>query len=352
MKRLLMNFLLLAGIITQINAQLTVADDNNVGIGVTEPISKFAVEAVGDSYSTLFVENSTTTGAQRAAKFFKSASGTSGNPFSFGINSTIALNNGGNKLVAGYFYAYNSSALTSKMSYGIYSIAGNATSGYNYGVWARLAGSNNGAALFATTGTDYEINTGAKYAGYFRGNVKMEDELIVMDNLTVYEDIYYEGTITDISDISLKKDIRPLSENGSSQLEKLRLLVPIKYKLKTPVELGLNQSPPQLPDTSNVEPVILTYNQDKYTKDQIGLSAQEVQQAYPELVKENHDGYLTLNYIGLIPILIEAVKEQDEGIIQLKEEVNKQSAKILLLSTEIDNLKVEIERLKNPSETK
>jgi len=42
---------------------------------------------------------------------------------------------------------------------------------------------------------------------------------------------------------------------------------------------------------------------------QIGLIAQEVQKLFPELVKENEKGELSVNYSGLIPVLIESVKE-------------------------------------------
>jgi len=42
---------------------------------------------------------------------------------------------------------------------------------------------------------------------------------------------------------------------------------------------------------------------------QTGLIAQEVEKILPELVNEASDGYKSVNYIGLIPHLIEAVKE-------------------------------------------
>lgn len=42
---------------------------------------------------------------------------------------------------------------------------------------------------------------------------------------------------------------------------------------------------------------------------QTGLIAQEVQMQFPELVNEGENGYLSVNYIGLIPHLIEANKE-------------------------------------------
>jgi hypothetical protein len=56
---------------------------------------------------------------------------------------------------------------------------------------------------------------------------------------------------------------------------------------------------------------------------QTGLIAQEVEQQFPELVIADKDGYKAVNYIGLIPHLIEAVKELDkrtEEIAGLKKE--------------------------------
>lgn len=297
------------------------ADDNNVGIGVTTPLSKLTIGGDGEAHATIYAENNSTTASARVAKFYKNASG---GTWSFGMISSIVVNAGAQRPVGGYFYAYSSTPLTTKRSYGIYSIAGNATSGYNYGVWARLAGSYNGAALFATTGTDYEKNTGGIYAGYFRGDVLMEDDLEV------------QGTLSETSDINLKKDIRLLSSEETLQIEKLRTLDGIKYKLKNPADL--NKIDPLEADTLKVDPTTLEYTEAKYTIDKIGLSAQQVQLVYPELVKEGNDGYLSLNYIGLIPVLIEAIKEQDEAM--------------KIQATEIAILREEIEKLKNPEATK
>ena len=51
---------------------------------------------------------------------------------------------------------------------------------------------------------------------------------------------------------------------------------------------------------------------DKEQKEKIGLLAQEVQKVFQELVDEDKNGMLALNYQGLIPILIKALKEQNE----------------------------------------
>ena len=54
-----------------------------------------------------------------------------------------------------------------------------------------------------------------------------------------------------------------------------------------------------------------------------GLIAQEVQEIIPELVIETEDSIssFAINYDGLIPVLIEAIKEQQNTIDKLKTEV-------------------------------
>jgi len=54
--------------------------------------------------------------------------------------------------------------------------------------------------------------------------------------------------------------------------------------------------------------------------EKIGLLAQEVQKAFPELVKQagDEEGTLSVNYQGMIPVLINAIKEQQKQIDELK----------------------------------
>jgi hypothetical protein len=56
------------------------------------------------------------------------------------------------------------------------------------------------------------------------------------------------------------------------------------------------------------------------SKSKIGLLAQNVQKVFPELVKttNNKDKTLSVNYQGLIPVLINAIKEQQKQIKELK----------------------------------
>lgn len=66
------------------------------------------------------------------------------------------------------------------------------------------------------------------------------------------------------------------------------------------------------------------YNWKNLLKDrepQIGLLAQEIENLLPELVKENPEGMKSINYSGLIPFLIEAIKEQQQQISRMNEEI-------------------------------
>jgi len=55
-------------------------------------------------------------------------------------------------------------------------------------------------------------------------------------------------------------------------------------------------------------------------KKKIGVLAQEIQKLFPELVGADDENRLTVNYQGLVPVLINALKEQQNEIVRLKEQ--------------------------------
>ncbi|MEY3247982.1 MAG: hypothetical protein RL742_25, partial [Bacteroidota bacterium] len=72
---------------------------------------------------------------------------------------------------------------------------------------------------------------------------------------------------------------------------------------------------------------------------QYGFIAQEVAEVIPELAVLNSDGYYALNYTMLIPVLTEAIKEQDSMMVS-------QEAVIATLQTELAELRRELSDLK------
>jgi hypothetical protein len=53
-------------------------------------------------------------------------------------------------------------------------------------------------------------------------------------------------------------------------------------------------------------------------KQKIGVLAQEIKEVFPELVTEDENENLAVNYQGLVPVLINALKEQQVEIDRLK----------------------------------
>jgi len=94
------------------------------------------------------------------------------------------------------------------------------------------------------------------------------------------------GDLTINSDERLKDNIQPLG----STLDKLHQIEGKTYSLK---------------------------KDEKHTP-KIGVLAQEVQAVFPELVTEGGDGILSVNYQGLVPVLINAINEQEVKIAALE----------------------------------
>lgn len=102
--------------------------------------------------------------------------------------------------------------------------------------------------------------------------------------LVVSGSIKATGTVLQGSDARLKENIETI-QNGIESIKKIR---GVKYNL-----IG--------------SPI----------KD-AGVIAQEVLNAIPEVVSEDKNGYLSVNYSGIIPYLIEAVKSLESKVVELE----------------------------------
>lgn len=113
------------------------------------------------------------------------------------------------------------------------------------------------------------------------------------------------------SDERLKSNVIEIK----NALDLILKLTPKTYDLTIPVN---DQSiADELKKTNNskdkIKPEIL-YNQ-------AGLVAQELKAVLPNLISEDNKGYLGINYIGLIPYLIQSIKEQNKKIQDLQRQL-------------------------------
>jgi hypothetical protein len=117
------------------------------------------------------------------------------------------------------------------------------------------------------------------------------DAFKVMANgdTTVSNDLTVNGDVVVSSDARLKANIMSLG----STLAKLLLIDGKRYTMK------------------------------KDGKKKIGVLAQDIQKVFPELVTTDDKDMLAVNYQGLVPVLINALKEQDDKISRLEKLVEK-----------------------------
>ena len=148
--------------------------------------------------------------------------------------------------------------------------------------------SNGSDTVFRPTNAAFVIGNGTEdvrsdaFVVYFNGNATLAGELSVN------------------SDARLKDNIQPLG----STLDKLH----------------------------QIEGKTYTFLKDEEHTPKIGVLAQEVQSVFPELVSEGVDGTLSVNYQGLVPVLINAINEQEA-------KMSEQDAKIAALEAQNEEIK-------------
>jgi hypothetical protein len=103
----------------------------------------------------------------------------------------------------------------------------------------------------------------------------------------INSDLYVNGSIYNPSDVILKKNIEPISNDKITNL-------------------------------NNLEPVQYSFKDDSKNKVHYGFIAQDVEKIYPELVKNSEMGYKTINYIELIPFLVQKLNDNAKEIELLK----------------------------------
>ncbi len=198
-------------------------------------------------------------------------------------------------------------------SIGVCGIGGNATTGFNYGVLGGLVNTQRyGAGVFGTILNHTGVVVNGQYAGYFDGATR------VAGTLTATSLVYP-------SDIRLKTNIVSLSDERTSALANVLDMNVISYNYK--------MQEPETSDTAQaINPEVQKQREAEAAIRHFGLCAQELQTIYPEVVYEGQDGFLGINYIELVPILIRSIQEMQQEIESLRNSANNTSV------TEIDNV--------------
>ena len=152
----------------------------------------------------------------------------------------------------------------------------------NAGVNKRLTVFSGSSAVSSSQGLILDANNNLGIG------VNESSDLPLSYKLMVSGSIKASGTVVQGSDSRLKEDIYPI-DNALSRIE-------------------------------NIDGVYFTYK-DSGEKS-IGVIAQDIQKILPEVVSEDNNGYLGVNYSGIVPVLIEAVREQNSIIKDLEDRIS------------------------------
>lgn len=174
--------------------------------------------------------------------------------------------NGASNNIGGYFTGTGGTK-----SYGIYAYGSSGTV-CSYGIYAWANGDS-------------------AWAGWFQGNIRCTGAY-------------------NPSDKNLKKNITAY-KNALDKINQLNI-VSFEYKDESELKQYYNNSTkPDLPTSFNLPTGI-----------QYGVIAQELEKVFPQMVKNDADGLKGVDYTKLIPILLQAIKEQQKLIQQQQEEIN------------------------------
>ncbi len=299
-KILLLTSLLLISILTK--AQFRVDSLGNASIGIdADSLAKFSVKNDSEQY-----------GVRLQSKY---------KDILYGLYSTVSTSKTGS--TSGLrSYVYSSKTTSYAAAIEGYTTCGTLATGVSFGVIGRMGNLNNrrrGVGIYGSYNAGIMTNyVDTTYAGFFYGRTK------VYGNLTVTGQI--RGSLLSNSPSSGNP------ENPSSVLrtenrlsDKFRSLKAVSYMYESP-KRALYQTPDEedsneedsSSDVTNEEEELSGIERQLLEKQHYGLSADQLEEVFPDLVYEQEDGTKSINYVEMVPILVQAINELKGEIEELR----------------------------------
>ena len=257
----------------------------------------------------------------------------------YGVNLVSMLKNN----YSSYGMKISTMGTTNKKHIGIKALGGTASE-FSCGLIGGLGGSNitNGAGILgsANSNTTFLSSDNGVYAGYFRGDVRVTG--------TLYADLLTPSTSSASSDIEepsvqvVSRNSDAAGESVSDKISKVQLLkitnnakqdkksnirenknvstVEKKAKTEEVLLYGEETNPEALDALDNAGAEEEEVPQTPKASVRYGLDTDQLKEVFPELVYENANGTVSINYIEMIPLLVQSVNELKEEVESLKKE--------------------------------
>lgn len=285
------------------NTLVVDATNNRVGIGTSTPSTGLHVLSAAGSTTAATI--AVTGMSSKALAINTSNLSSVGVDITYGTAGAMAVNATSSSSGAIGFNSTNSGST----GYGVKSVVSGAG---GFGVYGETSGTN-GYGVYGKNSNAFG------YAGYFDAPAGGYGLVVNTGNvgigtttpsaaLHVVGDIKFTGVLTDISDERTKENVRPLED----AIRKITSLEGRSYNMID----------------------------DRTKRVEYGFLAQAVRKVFPALVVEDENGMLSVNYLGFIAPIVEAIKGQQKEI----DELRAQSAE---LRRQNEELRERLERLES-----
>ena len=329
MKKLLFLSVMLMGVVTA-NAQLKVNSNGNIGINANTYSSRKVYINYDGEYS-LYVRNSESEGKAIFAYNTCSADSSS----TYGVSTYTTSSGNHNSVVGVYGHTVCSNA---NMSVGVYGLANNRLQGnVTYGVMGKFRSTNtcNGAAIYGVIGNISTVMD-KKYAGFFKGPVKVDGNLDVTGTVNgivlspsasaTPSNTISQGDETNRMELSSRLD--GLTTNTyyinmpESKATALQSVVSRDAVTERSAQSMTNVDEEEEHEDEICEEgckeELSKLEAQVYSKKHYGLSVEQLETTFPDLVYENEDGSKSINYMEMVPILVQAINELSAKVEELE----------------------------------
>lgn len=200
-------------------------------------------------------------------------------------------------------------------AFGVFGSAGFATSGWNYGVYGRIMGTSYGAGVYGTSSnSENGTYVDGRYAGYFNGNTKVKGNLTVTGSIN--------GVILSPSAQTPTTSLQTYTgTDAESVVDKMAGLNAMEYYNEMPAFANATISG----DTATAVPTMTEMEAMTFEKKHYALSADALEEVYPDLVYENADGSKSINYVEMVPLLVQSINELNAKIAVLEHNASNES---------------------------